>query len=282
MPYTNAATSLYYEVAGAGPPVVLIHGWPLSSRMWEYQVPDLVDAGFSCITYDRRGFGDSNRPWDGYDYDTLAADLDTLLTELDLRGAALVGFSMGGGEVARYLGTYGSARVSRAVLMSAVTPYLYRSDENPAGLPEDVLDSFQTGLLHDRIGFLKVFGKAFFGLSAGHKIAELVTGDDRDVPSDSLMDYFLQIQSFASPRATRECAAAFGSTDFTADLAKIDVPTLVVHGDSDKTVPFEPTGARAAAQIRGSRLEVVGGAPHGLWYTHRKVLNPMLIDFLRG
>jgi non-heme chloroperoxidase len=280
MPYTKSEVSLYYEVAGSGRPVVLVHGWPLSSRMWEYTIPDLIDAGFQCITYDRRGFGDSNRPWDGYDYDTLADDLDSLLTELDLHDVALIGFSMGGGEVARYLSTRGDARVSKAVLLSAVTPHLYQSEESPDGLEPATLESFDAAMAEDRIEFLKTFGKMFFGISAGHKVTEMLTGEERKVPSDSLMDYFLQIESFASPRATRQCAAAFGQTDFTADLQKINVPTLVIHGDSDHTVPFEATGKRAAELIEGSRLEVIEGAPHGLWYTHKREVNRLLFQFL--
>lgn len=275
MPYTNSEVPLYYEIAGTGRPVVLIHGWPFSSRMWEYQVIDLVDAGFQCITYDRRGFGDSSRPWDGYDYDTLSADLDGLLTELDLTDVGLVGFSMGGGEVARYLGTRGSARVSRAVLLAAVTPYLFQSDESPQGAPADVLDDLQTAMIRDRIGFLTELTVPFFDLEPGND-----SPVERDLPSESLLAYWLQIQSFASPRATRECTKAYGSTDFTEDLAKIDVPTLVIHGDDDKIVPFEATGRRAAALIAGSRLEVIEGGSHGLWYTQRAQVNRLLIDFL--
>ncbi len=278
MPYTKSDVSLYYEIAGTGRPVVLIHGWPLSSRMWEYQVPDLVAAGYSCITYDRRGFGDSNRPWDGYDYDTLTADLDNLLTELDLHDVALIGFSMGGGEVARYLGTRGSNRVSRAVLMSSVTPYLYHSTENPAGVPAEVLEGFGAAMLHDRIGFLKAFGKGFFGLPDGGSPDK--AGGPRDIPSDALMEYFLQIEAFASPSATRDCAASFGSTDFTADLGQITVPTMILHGSADQTVPFEATGKRAAELIPGGRLEIIEGGPHGIWYTHRQRVNELMIDFL--
>lgn len=280
MPYTKSDVSLYYEIAGTGRPVVLIHGWPLSSRMWEYQVPDLVAAGFSCITYDRRGFGDSNRPWDGYEYDTLTADLDNLLTELDLHDVALVGFSMGGGEVARYLGTRGSNRVSRAVLMSSVTPYLYHSGDNPAGVPAGTLEGFGTALTHDRIGFLEGFGKDFFGLPEGGSPDK--AGGPRDIPSDALMDHFLQIEAFASPSATRDCATSFGSTDFTADLGQMTVPTMVLHGSADKIVPFEATGKRAAELIAGSRLEVIEGGPHGIWYTHRQQVNELLIDFLNS
>ena len=280
MPYTKSDVSLYYEIAGTGRPVVLIHGWPLSSRMWEYQVPDLVAAGFSCITYDRRGFGDSNRPWDGYEYETLTADLDNLLTELDLHDVALVGFSMGGGEVARYLGTRGSNRVSRAVLMSSVTPYLHHSSENPAGVPVETLEGFGTAMTHDRIGFLEGFGQDFFGLPDGGSPDK--AGGPRDVPSDALTGHFLQIEAFASPSATRDCAAAFGSTDFTADLGQMTVPTMILHGSADKIVPFDATGKRAAKLIAGSRLEVIEGGPHGIWYTHRQKVNELLIDFLNS
>ncbi len=283
MPYTNTEVPLYYEVAGTGRPVVLIHGWPFSSRMWEYQVIDLVDAGFSCITYDRRGFGDSGRPWDGYDYDTLSADLDGLLTELDLTDVGLVGFSMGGGEVARYLGTRGSDRVSRAVLLAAVTPHLYQSEESPHGAPAEVLAGLQDEMVRDRIGFLKDLSVPFFSLGSGAGTSSSAEGDDTpgaDLPSESLLAHWLQIQSFASPRATRECAKAYGSTDFTADLRRIDVPTLVIHGDDDQIVPMEATGRRAAEIIPDSRFEVVAGGSHGLWYTQRAEVNRLLIDFL--
>lgn len=278
MPFIDSTAKLYYEDAGAGQPVVLIHGWPLTGQMWEYQLPTLVDAGYRCITYDRRGFGQSERPWDGYDYDTLAADLDALMTQLDLRDAVLVGFSMGGGEVARYLATYGHDRVSKAVLMSAVTPSLSKSDANPDGVPEAVLDEFMEGLLNDRIQFLEEFGHAFFGVANTVLGVEVKKGQDVSGP---LLEHYRDLAAGASPRATRECALAFGGTDFSADLAKIDVPTMVIHGDADKTVPFEATGKRAAAMIAGSRLEVLDGAPHGLWYTHRQQVNDLLVDFLR-
>jgi peroxiredoxin len=164
--------------------------------------------------------------------------------------------------------------------MSSVTPYLYRSEESPDGLDADTLQSFDAAMAEDRIEFLEGFGKTFFGISTGHNVVEVLTGEERKVPSGSLMDYFLQIESFASPRATRQCAAAFGQTDFTADLGKTDVPVLIIHGDSDHSVPFEATGQRAAALIEGSRLEVIEGAPHGLWYTHNRPVNHLLFEFL--
>ena len=248
--------------------------------MWEYQVPDLVAAGYQVITYDRRGFGDSSRPWDGYDYDTLAADLDAVLAETNAKNATLVGFSMGGGEVARYLAKHGSERVSSAVFMSSVTPYLFQSKESPAGAPAKMMEEFQVAMLHDRVGFLKQFGKTFFGLSAGQKVLEMITDDASELPSDALLDYFLQVETFASPQATRECAKAFGTTDFTADIERIDMPVMVLHGDNDKVVPFEATGMRTAGIIKQSRIEIVNGGPHGIWYTHRKEVNGLLIDFL--
>src|SRR6478735_3548133 len=234
----GAAIELHYEDVGSGPPVVLIHGWPLSGRAWERQVPALVDAGRRVITYDRRGFGRSSQPWDGYDYDTFAADLDKLMTHLDLRDAALVGFSMGGGEVARYLGTYGSDRVSHAVFAGAVPPYLYKSDDNPdGGLDDATIEGFEAAVTGDRMAFLEDFTTTFFSANGELKVSE------------AQRQYALRIGSLASPKGTLDCIAAFGRTDFRADLAKITVPTLVIHGDADGIVPFEVSGKRSAEAI---------------------------------
>jgi pimeloyl-ACP methyl ester carboxylesterase len=270
----SADVELHYEDHGAGSPVVLIHGWPLSGRSWEKQVPALVGAGHRVVTYDRRGFGQSSQPWSGYDYDTFAADLDALMTALDLTDATLVGFSMGGGEVVRYLSRYGSARVSRAVLAAAVTPYLYKSEDNPDGGVDDAAAAgFAEGITGDRIAFLDGFLKTFFStgkslLTSGTKV------------SDQFRDHHLHIASGASPRGTLDCTVAFTKTDFRPDVAAVTVPTLVIHGDSDLIVPFEVSGARTHAMIPGSQLVVVEGGPHGLNATHPDPFNAALLAFL--
>jgi len=266
----SAPVELYYEDHGSGSPVVLIHGWPLSGRSWENQVPALVEAGHRVITYDRRGFGDSSQPWDGYDYDTFAADSDALLTHLDLSDVTLVGFSMGGGEVVRYIGRYGTARVSRAVLAAAVPPYLYQSEDNPeGGLDDATIQQFQDGVRSDRIAFLDAFTKNFF-----------TAGDRTDLISEPTRLYNREIAAFASPKGTLDCIAAFGYTDFRDDIAKVTVPTLVIHGDSDGIVPFEVSGGRSHEAIEGSSLVLIEGGPHGINATHAEQFNRALLDFL--
>lgn len=268
--HNGAPIRLYYEDHGAGKPVVLIHGWPLSLRTWENQVPALVNAGHRVIAYDRRGFGESSQPWNGYDYDTFAKDLDALLTELDLRDVTLVGFSMGGGEVARYVGTYGTERISKAVLAAAVPPFLYQSDDNPeGGLDDATLEQFRAGIEGDRIAFVDGFLRDFFA-----------AGDRTDLISEPQRQYALQIAAFASPKGTLDCTVAFAKTDFRGDLEKFDLPTLVIHGDSDKIVPFEVSGRRTHEAVAGSRLVLVEGAPHGFNATHAERFNTELLDFL--
>ena len=260
---------IYYEDLGEGSPVVLIHGWPLSGRSWEAQVPALVEAGHRVITYDRRGFGASSQPWNGYDYDTLAADLKMLLDHLDVTDAAIVGFSMGGGEVARYLGTYGSERVSKAVLASAVPPFLHKSDDNPdGGLDDETIAQFEGGVSGDRIAFLDDFSTNFFSADGELKVSEMQRVHARD------------IASWASPKGTLDCIAAFARTDFRDDLAKFDVPTLVIHGDSDAVVPFEVSGKRSAEAIADATLHVVEGGPHAINASHAEEFNRVLIEFL--
>lgn len=268
----GAPIELYYEDHGSGRPVVLIHGWPLSGRSWENQVPALIDAGYRVVTYDRRGFGKSSQPWDGYDYDTFAADLDALLVHLDLREVTLVGFSMGGGEVARYVGKHGDGRVAQAVLAAAVPPYLYKSGDNPDGaLDDDTIAAFEAGVKADRVAFVDGFVTNFFAV-----------GDRTDLVSEAQRVYNRDIAAFASAKGTLDCIGAFGRTDFRADLAAFTVPTLVIHGDSDAIVPFEASGKRSHEAIAGSQLVLVDGAPHGLNVTHADSFNGALIDFLAG
>ena len=275
MPYVTVGKEnsgnidLYYEDHGAGRPVVLIHGWPLSSKSWEKQVPALIDAGYRVVAYDRRGFGNSAKPAFGYDYDTLADDLHKLMTELDLTGATLVGFSMGGGEVARYLGTYGSDRVDSAVFISAIPPFLLKTAENPEGMDGSVFDGIMESIIADRPAFLSGFFSEFYNVD--------VLGGDRI--SDEVVRFSWNIAATASPRGTLDCVSAW-LTDFRGDLRSIDVPVLVIHGDADRIVPFTASGKRIPGLIRESRLVVVEGGPHGIIWTHAGRVNRELLDFL--
>lgn len=276
MAYANVGTEnsapieLYYEDHGSGRPVVLIHGWPLSGRSWEAQVPALVEAGHRVITYDRRGFGKSSQPWDGYDYDTFTEDLHQLLVHLDVTDATLVGFSMGGGEVVRYAAKHGdNGRVSRIVLAGAVPPYLYKSDDNPdGGLDDATIEAFENGVKADRLAFLEDFTTNFF--SANGKL---------EVSEDQRL-YAKAIAAGASPKGTLDCIAAFGRTDLRGDVAAITLPTLVIHGDADAIVPFEVSGKRSAEAISGSELVVVEGGPHAINATHPEEFNRALLEFL--
>jgi non-heme chloroperoxidase len=275
MPYVKTtgahATELYYQDLGRGQPVVLIHGWPLSHRMWEGQIVALTEAGFRCVAYDRRGFGESGKPTGGYDYDTFASDLDDVMTQLDLRDAVLAGFSMGGGEVARYIGRYGSDRVAKAMLLGAVPPFLLKTPDNPEGVDQAVFDGMLDGVKKDRVAFLEQFFVNFYNYEPG---APGVSAD--------LLPFSKWIAWNASPLATQQCIVAFGTTDFREDLKQIRVPTLVAHGDGDRIVPFEISGQRSHAMIPGSRLEVLPGAPHGFAATHSQQLSALMLDFLRG
>ena len=263
---------LYYEDHGSGQPVVLIHGWPLSGRSWEQQVPALVEDGYRVITYDRRGFGASSQPWAGYDYDTFAADLNTLLEHLNLTGVTLVGFSMGGGEVARHVGTYGTERIAKAVFAAAVPPYLFKTDDNPdGGLDQATLTAFHDGIRADRIAFVEAFVTNFFAV-----------GQRTDLVSPPQRAYNMAIAAAASPKATLDCTTAFTTTDFRDDLVAFTIPTLVIHGDSDAIVPFDVSGKRTAEAIPDSKLVLIPDAPHGLNLTHANTFNAELLAFLRS
>jgi pimeloyl-ACP methyl ester carboxylesterase len=265
----SGSIDLYYEDHGQGKPVVLIHGWPLSGASWEKQVPALVGAGYRVITYDRRGFGNSSRPTTGYDYDTFADDLHKLLTKLDLNDAALVGFSMGGGEVARYLGAHGSKRVSKAVFMSAITPFRLKTPDNPAGAERAVFEELQKSIAADRPALLSGFLANFYNVDTlkGTRI------------SDDAVRLSWSIAAGASPKGTLDCVQAW-LTDFRPDLKRIDVPTLVVHGDDDRILPLAATGKRTQECVKGSRLAVIKGGPHGLNWTHAEEVNRELLAFL--
>lgn len=268
------ATELYYYEQGRGQPVVLVHGWPLSHRMWESQITALSEAGYRVIAYDRRGFGQSGHPTSGYDYDTFASDLNDLMTKLDLRDAVIAGFSMGGGEVARYIGRYGSMRVAKAMLLGAVPPFLLKTGDNPQGVDESEFAGIYNAVRHDRLGFLGGFFQEFYGLDKA--------SGERAQSNNELVAFSKWIAWAASPLATAQCIVAFGETDFRPDLAKFDVPTLIVHGDADRIVPLAVSGQRSHEMIKGSRLEVLKGAPHGFAATHAQQLNALMLDFLRS
>ncbi|MDX6628658.1 MAG: non-heme chloroperoxidase [Gaiellales bacterium] len=265
----SAPIKIHYEDIGAGKPIVLIHGFPLSGRSWEKQVPALLQAGYRVITYDRRGFGDSSQPSFGYDYDTFAQDLHLLITELDLREVVLGGMSMGGGEVARYLAAYGSERVSAAAIISGVPPFLLKTRETPQGLDQSVFDDIQTAIAKDRLAYLTGFLAAFFNTDVllGKRVSDEVVRDSWNIAAG------------ASPIGTWSCPQTW-HTDFRDDLKHIDVPTLVMHGDADRILPIEATGARTHEAIEGSRFLVVEGAPHGLLWTHAEEVNRGLLKFL--
>ena len=257
------------DTGGTGRPVVLIHGWPLSGESWSEQVPALRGAGYRVITYDRRGFGRSDKPKTGYTYDTLAEDLHNLVLALDLDDATLVGFSMGGGEVARYLSTYGPDRVRSVVFAAAVTPYLEQTSDNPDGpLDKKTAATFAAELTANQEKFYDQFTTQFFSVDGVLKVTEAQRQEA------------LALALQADKNAALQCMTAWGTTDFRDDLAKVTVPTLVLHGDGDGTVPFEGSGARTHAAIPASELVVVPGAPHGLNVSHATAFNEALLAFL--
>jgi non-heme chloroperoxidase len=266
----SAPVELYYEDHGSGRPVVLIHGFPLSGRAWERQEPALLAAGHRVITYDRRGFGKSSQPSAGYDYDTFAADLDKLLTALDLREADLAGHSMGGGEIARYLGRYGTSQVRRAVIISGVPPYLLQTPETPHGVPQEVFDQIEAALTADRFAYFTEWNKNFFNLdqTLGSRISP-----------EAVQDAWGAAVS-ASPAGTIACVPAW-HTDFRADLPKIDIPVLVLHGTEDRILPIEACGPRTHELISGSEYVPIQGASHGLCWTHAEEVNAELLRFFK-
>lgn len=267
---TRDGTEIYFKDWGRGQPVVFVHGWPLDADMWEYQMNFLAENGYRAIAYDRRGFGRSSQPWDGYDYDTFADDLDELLQKLDIQQAVLVGFSMGGGEVARYIARHGTRRLAKAVLISAVTPLFIKTDDHPEGVDKAVFDGIKAGLAADRPQFLSDFSTIFFGTNrADNKV------------SAGILTHTLNIALLASIKGTLDCVTAFSETDFRRDMQAFSLPTLVIHGDDDRVVPFEATGKLAAAAIPSSVLKVYPGAPHALCFTHKEQLNQDLLHFIK-
>ena len=275
MPYVNVGKEnstnieLYYEDHGSGDPVVLIHGYPLSGSSWEKQLPVLLAAGHRVVTYDRRGFGKSGQPTSGYEYDTFAEDLHKIVTHLKLHKFALVGFSMGGGEVARFIGKYGSKDVSRAVIVSGVPPYLLKTPDNSEGVNAAVFESIQKAIVADRYAFFTEFFKNFYNTDEllGKRVSEQAVQASWNVAAS------------ASPTATLACVPTWYE-DFRKDVVAIDVPTLVIHGDADRIVPFSAAGERTAKLIKGAQLHIVKGGPHNIAWTHADEVNSALVSFL--
>jgi non-heme chloroperoxidase len=262
---------IHYEDHGAGQPVVLIHGYPLSGRAWDKQVPVLLAAGYRVITYDRRGFGQSSQPTAGYDYDTFAADLNTLLDHLDLHDAILAGHSMGTGEVTRYLGRYGSARVAKGVLLSPIPPFLLQTSDNPDGVPQSLFDGFTQAAQADAPAWMKGFLDTFYNI-------DTLRGT---LVSDQAYQASWNIAAAASATAAVACIGTW-TTDFRDDLPEIDVPMLVVQGDADQVLPIDKTGRRLPALLKDARLVVIDGGPHAIAWTHADQVNTALLDFIRS
>ncbi|RKR08731.1 pimeloyl-ACP methyl ester carboxylesterase [Flavobacterium sp. 90] len=268
---TDKNVKLYVKDYGKGKPVILIHGWPLSNEMWEYQIDFLVQNNYRVIAYDRRGFGKSSQPYDGYDYDTLTDDLKEIIEQLQLENVTLVGFSMGGGEVVRYFSRHGGKGVTKAALISSVVPFLLQTNDNPEGRPKEKSEVTAASIKEDRIGFLDNFGKIFFGVNIINKPL-----------STPLLEHYRNLCAAASPRATLQCAESLNYTDFRDELQTIKVPTLIIHGNDDKNVPIEVSSEKTAKAIKNSTFIVYEGAPHGLFYTEKDKLNNDLLEFLNS
>jgi non-heme chloroperoxidase len=266
---TTDGTEIYVKDWGTGPPVVFSHGWPLNADAWEDQMVFLAARGYRCIAHDRRGYGRSSQPWTGNDMDTYADDLAMIVERLDLRHAVHVGHSTGGGEVARYIGRHGTSRVAKAVLIGTVTPLMLQTAANPGGLPKQTFDDIRAGVLADRSQFFRDLSGPFYGANRPGATV-----------SEGLRDAFWLQGMQAGFAGVIDCIAAFSETDFTNDLASFDVPTLILHGDDDQIVPLDASARRSSAIVKGSRLKVYAGAPHGLCATHKHEVNADLLAFL--
>ncbi|MDQ6629359.1 MAG: alpha/beta hydrolase [Pseudomonadota bacterium] len=262
---------LYVKDWGQGRPVVMLHGWPLSSDSFDDLSLAIAGAGMRAISYDRRGFGRSEQPWTGYDYDTLADDLAAVMTQCEVRDATLLGFSMGGGEVARYMSRHGGKGVTRAVLVASVVPYMLKTSDNPDGVPQSTFDAMAKAMKEDRAKFWSGFFKDFYGVGmVSHPV------------SDEVLEWSRDVSMQAGLKPTLACAEAFASTDFRPDLASFKVPTLIIHGSADKTVPIDASGRKAAAGIANSTLIEYDGAPHGLLASHKDRVIADVLRFVQG
>ncbi len=264
------SVNIFYQEYGTGTTVIFIHGWPLNHEMWEYQLTELPKHNLRCIAFDRRGFGKSDRTWEGYDYDTLASDLHELITQLNLTNVVLVGFSMGGGEIARYIGKYGSDRISKIIFISSVTPFRLKTDDNPDGTEKAAFDATIEKIQTDRPAFLVEFAKKFYGVD-----------ESNSAVSESILEWNQTLCLMSSAKATTDCVRSFSETDFRKDLSKIKVPTLIIHGDADKTVPIKVSGNKTAELIPHAKYIVYKDAAHGLFITEKEKLNIDILHFIK-
>lgn len=266
---TKSSVNIFYQEYGLGKPVIFIHGWPLNHEMWEYQLAELPKHNLHCIAYDRRGFGKSDRPWEGYDYITLADDLHELITQLNLSEVTLVGFSMGGGEIASYIGKYGTDKIAKVAFVSSVTPFRLKTEDNPEGIDKQTFEETIHKIEEDRPAFLIEFAKKFYGVE-----------EKKQAVSQAMLDWNQNLCLMSSAKATVDCVRSFSETDFRDDLKKINIPVLIIHGDADKIVPINISGDKTAAIIPHAKYLVYKNVPHGLFITEKEKLNADLISFI--